>query len=103
MGWHQVNLHLQFSVFSGYGEAGFLSSYLGVQAHGILWPAPGTTTPAIWPVTPPVVSAKVGLEDTFTLPFSCMHRYFYQNGSCLQNYWSPLSDKAILDSFCNKC
>lgn len=55
----QVNLHLQFSVFSGYGEAGFLSSYLGVQAHGILWPAAGATAPAIWPVTPPVVSAKV--------------------------------------------
>lgn len=57
-----MNLHLQFSVFSGYGEAGFLSSYLGVQAHGILWPAAGTTTPAIWPVTPPVVSAKVRLR-----------------------------------------
>lgn len=54
----QVNLHLQFSVFSGYGEAGFLSSYLGVQAHGILWPAAGIPAPAIWPVTPPVVSAK---------------------------------------------
>ena len=26
-----VHLHLQFSVFAGYGEAGFLSSYLGVQ------------------------------------------------------------------------
>ncbi|KAK9904021.1 hypothetical protein WJX75_002693 [Coccomyxa subellipsoidea] len=57
----QVNLHLQFSVFSGYGEAGFLSSYLGVQAHGILWPAAGATAPAIWPVTPPVVSAKVNV------------------------------------------
>lgn len=59
LGCAQVNLHLQFSVFSGYGEAGFLSSYLGVQAHGILWPAAGAAAPAIWPVTPPVVSAKV--------------------------------------------
>ena len=28
-----VHLHLQFSVFAGYGEAGFLSSYLGVQVR----------------------------------------------------------------------
>ena len=44
---------------AGYGEPGFLASYLGVQAHGILWPAPGAAAPAIWPISPPMVSAKV--------------------------------------------
>ncbi len=44
---------------AGYGEPGFLASYLGVQAHGILWPAPGATASANWPIAPPMVSAKV--------------------------------------------
>ncbi len=46
-------------VHAGYGEPGFLASYLGVQAHGILWPAPGATASANWPIAPPMVSAKV--------------------------------------------
>ena len=46
-------------MIAGYGEPGFLASYLGVQAHGILWPAAGAPAPAIWPITPPMVSAKV--------------------------------------------
>lgn len=44
---------------AGYGEPGFLASYLGVQAHGILWPAPGAAASANWPIAPPMVSAKV--------------------------------------------
>ena len=47
------------ALVAGYGEPGFLASYLGVQAHGILWPAAGAPAPAIWPITPPMVSAKV--------------------------------------------
>ena len=50
-------------VGAGYGEPGFLASYLGVQAHGILWPAPGAPASASWPIAPPMVSAKVRSEN----------------------------------------
>jgi len=57
---------------AGYGEPGFLASYLGVQAHGILWPAPGTVAPAIWPISPPMVSAKV--RNNLAQPEDCLNR-----------------------------
>ena len=44
-----------------------------LQAHGILWPAVGAVMPAIWPITPPVVSAKVQ----------------HHNLSWLQTFWAP--------------
>lgn len=74
-----VNLEVQFSSFFGYGKAlasastpaaaeGTTStpesgnaSYLGLQCHGILWPAPGAEAPALWPVAPPLVSGKVNV------------------------------------------
>ena len=55
---------------AGYGEPGFLASYLGVQAHGILWPAAGAPAPAIWPITPPMVSAKVRMVPSLTRPIT---------------------------------
>ena len=72
-----VNLEVQFSSFFGYGKAmtssagaasseappaeGSANSYLGLQCHGILWPAPGAQSPALWPVAPPLVSGKVNI------------------------------------------
>lgn len=47
-----VHLHLQFSVFAGYGEAGFLSSYLGVQ---------------VW------LAGAVYIGPIAGLPYGCMH------------------------------
>lgn len=52
-------LGLKCERYAGYGEPGFLASYLGVQAHGILWPAPGAPKSTNWPIAPPTVSAKV--------------------------------------------
>ena len=71
-----VNLEVQFSSFFGYGKAMTSSTasttetpattenanaYLGLQCHGILWPAPGAESPALWPVAPPLVSGKVNI------------------------------------------
>ncbi|CAK0782825.1 hypothetical protein CVIRNUC_006020 [Coccomyxa viridis] len=86
-----VNLSLQFSAFSGYGEPGFLASYLGVQAHGILWPAAGAPAPAIWPITPPMVSAKVNVatRDAAAAPGGMDSMAFFEGSYTLQ----PLSSK----------
>ena len=69
-----VNLEVQFSSFFGYGKAAATSTiaatetpaaegnaYLGLQCHGILWPAPGAESPALWPIAPPLVSGKVNI------------------------------------------
>ena len=69
-----VNLEVQFSSFFGYGKAAASASategaaaaeganaYLGLQCHGILWPAPGAEAPSLWPVAPPLVSGKVNI------------------------------------------
>ena len=76
-----VNLEVQFSSFFGYGKAmastttttaattegttpsseSSSNAYLGLQCHGILWPAPGAESPALWPVAPPLVSGKVNI------------------------------------------
>jgi len=54
----KVNLALQLSAFFGYGKNDS-DSYLGLQAHGVLWAADPTQTPVNWPIAPPIVAGKV--------------------------------------------
>ena len=56
-----VNLEVQFSAFFGYGVKEAAGAYLGLQCHGVLWPAAGADKPAFWPVAPPLVSGKVNI------------------------------------------
>ena len=56
-----VNLEVQFSAFFGYGVKEAAGAYLGLQCHGVLWPAAGSDKPAFWPVSPPLVSGKVNI------------------------------------------
>eukprot|EP00884_Botryococcus_braunii_P011962 jgi/Botrbrau1/20767/Bobra.0156s0002.1 len=59
---HMLAVHLQlaFSCFQGYpGAAPSKLSYLGLQCHGLLWPADSLNTPQQWPVSPPLISGKV--------------------------------------------
>ena len=53
-----MNLELQLSAFTGYGK-GDEESYLGLQAHGVLWAADPTQAPVNWPIAPPIVAGKV--------------------------------------------
>ncbi len=53
-----VNLELQLSAFFGYGKAAD-DAYLGLQCHGVLWPAVTAEAPVHWPIAPPIVSGKV--------------------------------------------
>lgn len=55
----KVHLHLQMSAFSGYGKQEEQNAYLGLQTHGVLWPADMTNLPTMWPITPPIVAGKV--------------------------------------------
>ncbi len=55
----KVNLELQLSAFFGYGKND-TDSYLGLQAHGVLWVADPTQAPVNWPIAPPIVAGKVG-------------------------------------------
>lgn len=54
----KVNLELQLSAFFGYGKND-TDSYLGLQAHGVLWAADPTQAPVNWPIAPPIVAGKV--------------------------------------------
>ncbi len=51
-------LELQLSSFFGYGKSDD-DSYLGLQAHGVLWAANPSDTPVNWPIAPPIVAGKV--------------------------------------------
>jgi len=53
-----VNMELQLSAFFGYGKAAE-DAYLGLQCHGVLWPAVTAEAPVHWPIAPPIVSGKV--------------------------------------------
>ncbi len=53
-----VMLELQLSSFFGYGKSED-DSYLGLQAHGVLWAANPSDTPVNWPIAPPIVAGKV--------------------------------------------
>ena len=53
-----VHMELQLSAFFGYGKSE-QDSYLGLQAHGVLWAANPADTPANWPIAPPIVAGKV--------------------------------------------
>lgn len=53
-------LELQLSSFFGYGKSDD-DSYLGLQAHGVLWAANPSDTPVNWPIAPPIVAGKVSL------------------------------------------
>lgn len=53
-----MNLELQLSAFTGYCK-GDEDSYLGLQAHGVLWAADPTQAPVNWPIAPPIVAGKV--------------------------------------------
>ena len=53
-----VSLELQLSAFFGYGKAAE-DAYLGLQCHGVLWPAVTAEAPIHWPIAPPIVSGKV--------------------------------------------
>ncbi len=55
----KVKLELQLSAFFGYGKND-TDSYLGLQAHGVLWVADPTQAPVNWPIAPPIVAGKVG-------------------------------------------
>ena len=52
-----VNLELQLSAFFGYGKVAE-DAYLGLQCHGVLWPAVTAEAPVHWPIAPPIVSGK---------------------------------------------
>jgi hypothetical protein len=54
-------LELQLSSFFGYGKSDD-DSYLGLQAHGVLWAANPSDTPVNWPIAPPIVAGKVSLN-----------------------------------------
>ncbi|KAK9825657.1 hypothetical protein WJX81_006313 [Elliptochloris bilobata] len=55
-----VNLELQLSAFFGYGKVAE-DAYLGLQCHGVLWPAVTAEAPVHWPIAPPIVSGKVNI------------------------------------------
>ena len=55
-----VNLELQLSAFFGYGKVAE-DAYLGLQCHGVLWPAVTAEAPVHWPIAPPIVSGKARL------------------------------------------
>ena len=57
----KVHLELQLSAFFGYGKND-TDSYLGLQAHGVLWVADPTQAPVNWPIAPPIVAGKVGAK-----------------------------------------
>ena len=52
-----MNLELQLSAFFGYGKVAE-DAYLGLQCHGVLWPAVTAEAPVHWPIAPPIVSGK---------------------------------------------
>jgi hypothetical protein len=59
-----VTFELAMSAFFGYGSPDAAApaappAYVGLQCHGVLWPADPASAPAAWPVTPPAVSGKV--------------------------------------------
>ncbi|CAL5222727.1 g5133 [Coccomyxa viridis] len=56
----KVKLELQLSAFFGYGKND-TDSYLGLQAHGVLWVADPTQAPVNWPIAPPIVAGKVNV------------------------------------------
>ncbi|CAL8461977.1 g1508 [Coccomyxa elongata] len=55
-----VMLELQLSSFFGYGKSED-DSYLGLQAHGVLWAANPSDTPINWPIAPPIIAGKVNI------------------------------------------
>jgi hypothetical protein len=59
-----VNLQLQMSA----AVSGVDSAYIGVQARGVLWPAPPPRLPALWPIGPPTIIGKVCPTDIGSLP-----------------------------------
>ena len=65
----KVNLALQLSAFFGYGKNDS-DSYLGLQAHGVLWAADPTQTPVNWPIAPPIVAGKVTPSCKMTVRIS---------------------------------
>ena len=84
-------------MIAGYGEPGFLASYLGVQAHGILWPAAGAPAPAIWPITPPMVSAKVRMLLYWTRHCSQPAPVIspYSTGAVMWCWWDCSSKRTL--------
>ncbi len=54
----QVMVELQLSAFFGYGKSEE-DSYLGLQAHGVLWVANPSEAPINWPIAPPIIAGKV--------------------------------------------
>jgi len=58
----RVTLELGFSSYFGYGGKDTAGAYLGLQCHGIMWPAAGpASVPAAWPIAPPAVAGKVNV------------------------------------------
>ena len=58
----RVTLELGFSSYFGYGGKDAAGAYLGLQCHGVMWPAAGpASVPAAWPIAPPAVAGKVNV------------------------------------------
>ena len=67
-----MHLELQLSAFFGYGKND-TDSYLGLQAHGVLWVADPTHAPVNWPIAPPIVAGKVGTPSQAQKPGGHLH------------------------------
>lgn len=80
-------LELQLSSFFGYGKSED-DSYLGLQAHGVLWAANPSDTPVNWPIAPPIVAGKVSpCPASFCHP---IYRKIESSLRCLATCWLPL-------------